>query len=145
MPTKIASASEIAAKWAEVTPGRQKYYETATPAAASDWERETKAAAATFQAAVTAGDIGRRFSGGVGKAGAAKFARKVTEVGVGRFGPGVRAAQSDMSSGFDPFVATIASVSPPARGPRGDPGNLDRVRAYAEALSKKRLSLIGAG
>ena len=145
MPIKIASASEIAAKWAEVTPGRQKYYESATPAAASDWERETKAAAATFQAAVTAGDIGRRFSGGVTRAGAAKFARKVTAVGVARFGPGVREAQSDMSAGFEPFIATISSVSLPARGPRGDPGNLERVRVIAAALAAKRLTLIGAG
>jgi hypothetical protein len=145
MPIKISSASDIAAKWAEVTPGRQKYYEANTPAAASDWERETKASAPTFQAAVTAGDIGRRFSGGVTKAGAAKFARKVTALGVSRFGPGVREAQSDMASGFDPFVATIASVSLPARGPRGDPGNLDRVRVVAAALAAKRLALIGAG
>ena len=144
MATKIASAAEIAAKWAEMTPGRQKFYAANTAASAAEWEAKTKAAEKTFTAALQTGDIGRRFAGGVGKAGAAKFARKVTDVGVERFSPGVRAATQDMSAGMDPYVQTIASISPPARGPRGDPGNLERVRVYAEALSKKRLALLGA-
>ena len=144
MPTKIASAAEIAAKWAEVTPGRQKYYEENTPEAATDWEAHALAAAPTFRAAVPASGIEKRFAGGVKQAGAAKFARKVSDVGVDRFGPGVRAAVPDMQSGVDPYVTVIAAVTPPARGPRGDPGNLERVRVFADALAKKRLALLGA-
>ncbi len=144
MGTKIASAAEIAAKWAEMTPGRQKFYSANTAAAAADWEAKTKAAEKTFTAALQSGDIGRKFAGGVTKAGAAKFARKVTDVGVDRFSPGVRAATQDMSAGVDPYVQVIASVTPPARGPRGDPANLERVRVYADALAKKRLALLGA-
>lgn len=145
MATKIASAAEIAAKWREVTPTRQRFYAENTPQAAAEWESNTKAAAATFQAAVTTGDIGRRFAGGVSKAGAAKFARKVTDVGAGRFSAGVQAAVQDMQSGFEPFAQVIASVTPPKKGPRGDSSNLLRVAAYSEPLNKKRLALLGAG
>ncbi len=145
MATKVKSAAEIAAKWGSVTPGRQQYYAAETPAAAADWESKTIAAKAAFQAAVTAGNIGDMFAGGVRKAGAAKFARKVTEVGAGRFGQGVSAAVSDMQTGMDPMVATIASVTPPARQPRGSAANLMRVSAYADALHAKRLSLRAAG
>ena len=145
MAVKIASAADIASKWGEVTPGRQKYYESNTPAAASDWETNTIKASKTYQAAVTAGDIGARHAGGVKKAGAAKFARKVVAVGVNRFGEGVRAGVQDMQDGFDPFVSVISGLTLKPRGPRGDPGNLDRVRQVAEALTKRRLALIGAG
>lgn len=145
MSIKIASSAEIAAKWREVTPGRSRYYEANTPGAASEWESGTLAATATYQAAVTAGDIGRRFAGGVRNAGAEKFARKVRDVGVGRFGPGVQAAAPDFQKGFDPYAQTIAGLSLPKKGPRGDTTNVERVRVVANALSAKRLALLGAG
>ncbi len=145
MATKIASAAEIAAKWREVTPTRQRFYAENTPAAASDWESGALAAASTFQAAVSTGDIGRRFAGGVRKAGAAKFARKVTDVGAGRFSAGVQAAVQDMQSGFEPYQQVIASITPSKKGPRGDSGNIARVTDYTVPLAKKRLSLLGAG
>lgn len=145
MAIKIESASVIADKWREVTPGRQRYYQANTPGAASEWESNTKAAQATFTAAVTAGDIGRKFLGGVIRAGAAKFARKVTDVGVNRFGPGVQAAVQDMQAGFEPYQAVIAGLTLPRKGPRGDAGNLARVSTVSEALNRKRLALLGAG
>lgn len=145
MAIKIASAAEIAAKWKEVTPGRSTYYRANTPGSASEWETNTRAATATFQAAVTSGDIGRKFAGGVAKAGAAKFARKVADVGADRFGPGVNAAVQDMQSGFEPYQATIASLSLSKKGPRGDSSNYQRVTEVGNALTKKRLSLLGAG
>ncbi len=145
MATKVKSAAEIAAKWGRVTPGRATDYAAETPGAAADWESKTIGAKAAFQAAVTAGNIGDMFAGGVRKAGAAKFARKVTEVGVNRFGQGVTAAVTDMQTGMDPMVATIASITPPARQPRGSAANLQRVSVYADALHAKRLSLRAAG
>ena len=145
MATKVKSAAEIAAKWARVTPQRQADYAAEPPGSAADWESKTLAAKAAFQAAVTAGNIGDMFAGGVRKAGAAKFARKVSDVGAGRFGQGVIAAVSDMQTGMDPMVATIASITPPARQPRGSAANLQRVSAYADALHAKRISLRAAG
>ena len=145
MAIKIASAAEIAAKWVEVTPGRSRYYETNTPASASDWEANTKAAESIYAAAISAAGVSKRFAGGVAKAGAAKFARKVTALGVSRFGPGVQAAVSDMQAGFDPYVAIIAAISLPKKGPRGDSANYARVAAVGDPLHKKRLALLGAG
>jgi len=142
---KIASAADIAAKWKEVTPGRSSYYESGAVGAGSDWEANAAAAAAAFKAAISAADIEQRFRGGIKRAGAAKYDRKVRDVGVGRFGPGVLAAAPDFQAGFEPYVSVIAATELPARKPRGDPGNIDRVRAISTALNKKRLALIGAG
>ena len=134
----------MAKKWGDVTPGRSGYYEANTPGAASKWETNTKAAKSTYKTAVADPKIGDRFEGGVrGKAG--KFARKVTDVGVARFGPGVSAAITDMSDGFTPYAALLNTISVPDRKPRGDVSNYDIVKKVGSELHAKRLALLGAG
>ena len=141
----VPSAADTAKKWADVTPGRAGYYERNTPGAAGKWESNAGLAAKTFQAAVSAGDISKRFAGGIKKAGAAKFSRKVTSVGVGRYGPGVTAAQPDMESGVGPYLAEIGNIELAERGPRGDATNYSRVQKIGDALHKKRLASLAAG
>jgi len=145
MAIKVPSAAEAAKKWGEVTPGRQGYYEAGAKAAGGDWESQTVAAAAAYKAAISAGNIQQMFAGGVKKAGAAKYTRKITDVGASRFSQGVTAAVGDMQTGIEPMLATIASVTLPARQPRGSAGNLQRVSVVADALNKKRLALRAAG
>ena len=145
MAIKIKSAAEIARKWGEVTPGRSAYYEAGVKGAGSDWEAGSKAAAAAFKAAVSAGNIQQLFAGGVAKAGGAKYERKTLSVGVNRFGPGVSAGQPDMESGMGPMVETIAGLTLTARAPRGDAANQRRSVDVQVALHKKRLSVKGAG
>jgi len=141
----VKSVEEAGSKWAEETPRRAAYYEKYTPAAASKWEANTTAAATTYKAAVTAPDIDKRFSGGVKRAGAAKFSRKVTAVGVARFGPGVTAAAPDYRERVAPYLEEIAKTDLPERKARGDPANLARVEKIATALHKKRIAAIVAG
>jgi hypothetical protein len=145
MTIKVKSAAEVADKWASQTPGRQAYYESGAKAAGSDWEANTINATGNFVAGVQAGNIGKMFAGGVKAAGAAKYVRKVTDVGAGRFSQGVTAGKQDYASGIDPMLATIAGVTLPARAPRGSESNLARVRAVATALHTKRLALRAAG
>jgi hypothetical protein len=145
MAIKTKSAADIAKKWGEVTPGRAAYYEAGAVVAGSDWEKGATDAAANFKAAVTAGNIDKLFVGGIKKAGAEKYQRKVKDVGVSRFGTGVTAGQGDYATGMEPMLATIQTVTLPARQPRGSVANLQRVAAIADALHKKRLALRAAG
>uniref|UniRef100_A0A6M3XS98 Uncharacterized protein n=1 Tax=viral metagenome TaxID=1070528 RepID=A0A6M3XS98_9ZZZZ len=142
---KVPGSGETAKKWADQTPGRAGYYEANTVGSGSHWESETKAAAANYKQAVSAADIDKRFKGGVTRAGGAKFDRKVKDVGVGRFGPGIAAAEGDMSSGIEPYLAVLAATEIKARGPRGDPANYDLVKQVGDPLHKKRLALLAAG
>lgn len=142
---KVPSAADAAGKWADVTPGRAGYYEKAATVAGADWEAGATAGAKAFKAGVSVADIDKRFSGGVKKAGASKYNRKVKDVGVGRFGPGVAAAKSDMETGVAPYLAEIATVELPDRGTRGDPTNYTRVEKIGSALHKKRLAALAAG
>jgi len=142
----VPSAADVAKKWGDVTPGRSTYYEKGAVGAGSKWEAGATAASKTYQSAVSAGGIEARFKGGVKRAGAAKFDRKVKEIGVGRFGAGVTAAVPDMESGVGPFLTEIAATEIDARQPRGSPANVTgRVSKLADALFKKRMQILGAG
>lgn len=145
MTIKIKSADEIAKKWGEVTPGRTGYYESGVKGSGTDWEAATKGAAAAYKAAVSAGNIDRLFSGGVTKAGGAKYERKALGVGKDRFASGVSAGVGDMQSGMAPMVETISGLTLPARFPRGSEQNDARGKVVRVALHAKRLALRAAG
>lgn len=145
MAIKVKSAAEVIKKWLEVTPARAGYYESGAVGAGGEWEQKTSAAAAAYKAGVSQANIGQMFAGGVKKAGAAKYDRKVKDVGVSRFSQGVQAAGADYGSGIEPMLQTIAGITLPARAPRGSEANLARVREIAVALNKKRLALRAAG
>jgi len=140
----VKSASDIATKWAEVTPARAGYYESEAPAAGAEWEANTAAAGGTYKAGVSVAGIEKRFVGGVKRAGAAKFARKVKDVGVSRYAPGVAAAREDFAKGFADYAALLEGMEIPDRGPRGSPGNYAIVQKVGDALHKKRLAVLAA-
>ncbi|MBA7482663.1 hypothetical protein ES707_18157 [subsurface metagenome] len=140
----IKSATEIAKKWADVTPARASYYETEAPAAAAEWEANTIAAGGTYKAGIAVAGIEKRFVGGVKRAGAAKFERKVKSVGVGRYSPGVAAAEEDMAKGFADYQAVLDGLEIPDRGPRGRPANYEIGKKIGDALHKKRLAVLAA-
>jgi hypothetical protein len=145
MAIKVKAASDVAKKWGEVTPQRSGYYEAGALAAGSDWEKNTADSAPNFKAAVTAGNIDKLFAGGVKNAGAAKYTRKVKDVGVSRFSGGVAAGVTDYQTGVEPMLATLSGLTLPARQPRGSVANAQRVTAIMDALHKKRLALRAAG
>lgn len=145
MGTDVKSAAQIAEKWARITAGRGSDYEAGAVGAGAKQNANAIAAEKAFVSGVTSGNIGKMFSGGLRKAGAEKYNRKVRDVGIGRFGTGVTAAQGDMQTGMAPMVEAIAGVTPPARAPRGDVANQARSIAYQVALNKKRLALRSAG
>ncbi len=145
MAIDTKTLGETRRKWAEVTPTRQTEYAAATPAAAQKWEANTIAAAPNFGAAIRAANIEARQAAGVRRAGSAKFARKVRDVGASRFGPGVAAAAGDFEAAFGPYLQIIQGVDLPARRPRGDPANYMRVNAVGNPLHARRLAAASAG
>lgn len=143
MAIKVKEVAASTTKWSENAARATEEFGTRAEAAASDWEARTKAAAETFHAAITAPGIKTRFSRGVARAGAAKFARKIRDVARDRFAPGIAAASEDYTKGVEPYFSTIAALSLSARKPRGDPANYRRVEEVGKALNAKRLALLG--
>lgn len=145
MAIKVKPVADVVKKFIDVTPTRSAYYESGATAAGADWEKNTLAASKNFKAGVSAGNIEQMFAGGVKKAGAEKFTRKVKDVGAQRFGSGVQASAQDYANGIAPMLEEIARIDLPARAPRGSDSNIERVRKIATALTKKRLALRAAG
>lgn len=145
MPIRVKSIAEVAKKWGEITPGRSAYYEAGASNAGDEWLKQTLAAAASFKAALSAANIQQLFAGGVARAGAAKFNRKVKEVGIARFGQGVAAGVPDYAAGEAPMLEALAGVELGPRAPRGSAINYARVEKVGVALNRKRLALRAAG
>ncbi len=140
MTISIRSTSEIAAKFAEVTPQRLGEYAAGVANPKVDWEAATKAAEGNYKAAVIAAANAGRFGKGVSKAGTAKWQARAIKFGPNRFAEGVADAGPAYAEGFGPYRDVIAGLSLPPRGPSGDPRNIDRVKMVAEALHKKKLA-----
>ncbi|MBA7579393.1 hypothetical protein ES708_21263 [subsurface metagenome] len=140
MAIAIKSTSDIARKFAEVTPGRVNEYADGVANPKRDWEAETRAAEDNYVKGIQNSIRDKRFGKGVAKAGTAKWRERAMSVGPGRFAEGVAAAGPAYEAGFDPFRNTIAGLTLPPRGPTGDPRNIDRVKVIAEALHKKKLA-----
>jgi len=135
---KVKSSTDVAKKWARVTPQRTEDYAEGVKAPRTDWAAATTAAKANYAAGVQAGITNDSFAKGVAKAGTAKWQKKAVEVGSARFGQGVAAAGPEFESGIAPYLQVIASTTLPPKYPKGDPRNIDRVRAIAVALRKKK-------
>jgi hypothetical protein len=143
MALKVKSVSVAASKWDDNAARAADSFAAEAEASASLWEAQTLANKDNYHKSITAAGIADRFAGGVKRAGAAKFGRKIRDVAKDRFAPGIHAAVQDYTERITPFLETIASLNLSKRAPRGDPANYKRVEEVGKALSAKRLALLG--
>lgn len=140
MAIKIASPASIAAKYSRVTPGRSSDYESGIQATSTEaYEQPTLQAEPNYERGVTQAIARKAFSKGVQGAGGRWKSRSLDE-GPSRFASGTAGAAQAYEQGFAPYQSVIANLTLPPRGPAGDPKNIERVRAVAEALRKEKVS-----
>jgi hypothetical protein len=138
-----AVRQQTGSKWARRAGQATEDYASGVAAPRTSWAQATQAASASHQAGLQAAFARGAFQKGVARAGDSKWARKATQVGAARFAPGVQAAEQDYDAAVAPYLQTIASTTLPARGPKGDPNNIQRVAVMAKALRDKKLTLTG--
>jgi len=136
---KIRASKDIKDKWLKVTPERADMYEAGVKAPLEDWESQTIGAEKSYEDGIKESIADKRFSKGVKKVGTAKWQKKTLEKGVPVFADRVRIAGDDYEKGFAPYRDEIEKTTLPARFPKGDPRNIERVKAIALALYKKRV------
>ena len=144
MALKVKPIDSSTVKWEERARTASGEYAANAEASANEWATNTAKASDTYGMAISAPGIKERFKRGVARAGAAKYARKITSVGADRFAPGVAAATVDYKAGAEPYYSTLSALTLSGRKPRGDPGNYKRVEEVGKALNAKRLALLGA-
>jgi len=139
MPIQIKTADVISKKYATRGAAAGADYQAGVSSPRQDWATATQAAAQTYAAGVQAAIGQGSFAKGVNAAGTPKWQRKASGVGAQRYGPGVQAAQGDYATAVTPYLDVLRNLTLPPRAPKGDPGNIARVAAVAQALRAKKL------
>lgn len=135
---KVPDIGRVASKWAERAGNAQGAYIDGVQNPKEDWAQATSRAAETYKTAVTKAANEGRFQRGVVKAGTQKQMQASMQKGSQRFTEGVAIAQPEYTNAMGPVLQTIAAVQLPPRGPKGDPKNLDRVKAIDAALHQAK-------
>lgn len=130
----IRSIDVISKKWADVTPGRSKEYESGVSNPRRPWMEATVNAEGAYEEGVSAAITKKRFGRGVREAGNQAWLDGAVKKGVSRWGPGVRLGVDKYRKGFAPYRDAIERTVLPPRYARRDPRNLERVRAVVDAL-----------
>jgi hypothetical protein len=139
----IKDMSRIGSKWKRVASGAQAEYEEGVRNPRTSWASATKAAESAYEAGLRASLSNKSFGKGVTKAGDAKWQAAAVNKGPSRFSEGVALSQDAYEAGFAPYREVIARTSLPERGAKGDPKNIERVKAIAAALHNAKISRLG--
>jgi hypothetical protein len=139
----IKDLSRISAKWSRVTAGATQEYTEGVQNPRIDWAQATAKAEGAYEKGIQASISRKSFGKGVKAAGSEKWSKGAITKGPARYSQGVTLAQADYEKGFAPYREVIANTNLPARGPKGDPGNIQRVAIMSKALHDKKNSLLG--
>lgn len=134
----VKSSDRVSAKWARVTPQRTEDYTQGVQNPRTPWAQASKSAEDRYKAGVADAAQRGAFGKGITAAGDAKWQAKALAKGPTRFAEGVALSAPDYQAGVAPFLETIAATQLPARYPKGDPRNLERVKAISQALRKRK-------
>lgn len=131
----------ISAKWKRVTGLSAENYKEGVENPKVDWATATTAAEENYNKGVQDAIAQKRFGKGVRKAGTDKWQQGAINKGTSRWPEGIRLSGTAYQDGFAPYREVILNTTLPARGPKGDAKNIERVRVMAAALHKKRIEL----
>lgn len=137
----VKSMDRITDAWTRRSAASVKDYTEGIQNPRKDWAAETVAAEDNYNAGVQAAMARNAFGRGVADAGTAKWKKNALEKGVTRWSGGIALAKDAYVKGFAPYRTVIENITLPARGPKGDPKNIERVRVMAEALHDEKVRL----
>lgn len=139
----VKPLDRISQKWARVASVSQQEYEDGVRNPRKSWATETAKAESAYEKGVQQAISKKRFSGGVKAAGDSRWQENAIAKGPQRWAQGINLGTEAYERGFAPFRAVIEGVNLPPRGPKGDPGNINRVAVIAKALHEKKTALQG--
>jgi hypothetical protein len=140
MAIKVKDTATIAKKWATRAGAAGQDYTSGVQNPSTDWATATTAAANTYASGVQQAVSDGRFAKGVSKAGTSKWQTNAVNKGSSRYTQGVTASTSNYQTAMDPYMQTLAGLTLPARMPKGDPSNINRVTAVDTALRNKKIN-----
>jgi len=137
---KVKPVDRVVKKWEERASVATDEYKAGVENPRQDWAKATEDAFPAWQTAIQEAIRNKTFIGGVRKAGTDKWRKGALEKGADRYSSGVRAAVDEYRDAMGEVLRVIEGVTLPARGPKGDPKNYDRVKAIGDALHKYKVA-----
>jgi len=141
----IKSLDKIRAKWKRVSAGAQAEYEAGVADPRRDWASATAGAEDAYKKGIAQAIAAGRFGKGVKKAGTSKWQLMALEKGPHRWAEGIGLAEDAYADAFAPYHTALGAITYPAKGPKGDPGNIARVAIVAKTLHDLKLRIKGGG
>lgn len=139
MAIAVPTAAASGQKWRERAATSGNDYAEGVRGAGPRWQQGVQNAESTWAEGVQQA-IGRgAFSAGVAGKGN-KYSEKAAGIGASRWSAGIQSSQEAYESGVAPYLQAISNVTLPPRGARGNPINLERVRAVNEAARRVKES-----
>jgi hypothetical protein len=139
MAIQTKDISAVAAKWTQRAQAAGTDYSNGVKNPRRDWASNTAAAADSWAQGVQDAVGNGRFARGVNAAGTPKWQAGAVGKGATRYPQGVAAGSPNYSNGFAPYLQVISGLTLTPRGPRGSPGNVQRVQVIADALHRKKV------
>lgn len=115
-------------------------YEMGIKAPKEPWLERAIAAKPTFSAAIKAPEVPDLFERGIKRAGKARWEDMALKKGRDRYAPGVELSEPYYSAQMSEILGVIERTVIPARQPRGDVRNLERVKKIFDELHAWRLA-----
>jgi hypothetical protein len=140
----IKSLDRISAKWVRVAGVSQEEYKQGVENPRADWATQTAIAETNYELGVQKAIQSKRFGAGVKKAGTAKWKEHTLAKGPARWSEGIGLSANAYEEGFSPYANVIKNLNLPPRGPKGDPKNIQRVAAVANALHQEKIKRTSA-
>lgn len=141
----VKPLDRISEKWSRQSQAATPEYIAGIQNPRKSWAAATAAAESNYEAGVQAAISRKAFGNGVKRAGDSKWQQGALAKGSQRWGPGIAASKDLYEQGFAPYRAAIESITLPARGPKGDPANINRVALIAAKLHETKLRIQAGG
>ncbi|MCK5614436.1 hypothetical protein KAR91_71890 [Candidatus Pacearchaeota archaeon] len=140
---QIKSLDQIGSKWKRRAGNAGPEYAEGVTNPRKSWVDETAKSEKNYEQGVQNAISRKSFGKGVRKAGNQKWQDGAINKGTVRYGQGIAESGDAYTTGFAPFREVISRTALPARGPKGDPNNIQRVSVLAKALHDEKIKQQG--
>ena len=137
----IKSLDAISAKWVRVSSLAGQSYAEGIENPSKDWKSSTQAGVANYKTAMADSLAKDTFSKSINRSSTENWKQNAKDKGVVRWPEGIRLGSQNYATGFSPYRDVIQNTVLPPRGPKGAPGNIQRVAKLAEALHNKKVAI----
>jgi len=138
MPLVLRPLDKIVEKWRSRATAATSDFAAGVETPRNPWSKGALAASETWKSAVTEAAARDAYRKGVSARTDEFWKTRTLTVGAARYSDGVSKSVDIYKGNWSAYYDVLSKLELTPRGPRGDPKNLERVRAIMQALRSKK-------